>query len=495
MTQPDGRTREIDLDPEDWGAFASLSHEALDDIMGYLAGVRERPVWQRIPEQTRDFLQQPLNEKPVNLGIVYTDFKEHVLPFPTGNIHPRFWSWVSGTGTPLGMLAEMLAAGMNSINLGFDEAASTHVELQVIDWLKDLLVLDDKTSGLLVSGASMANLVGLAVARTVKSGYDVRRYGLGYDSRPRPIIYASTETHSSVRKAVELLGFGSESLRWIGVNKRFRINLRELKQQIANDRRAGLNPIAVVGNAGTVNTGAMDPLSALADLCATEDLWLHVDGAFGAAARLSPRLAGKLDGLERADSIAFDLHKWLSQPYDIGCALVRHPQAHKETFSVIPSYIRAMTDGVASGPINFSEYGVQLSRSFRALKVWMTFRTFGAARFRRIIEQNTEQAQFLTARIQDSDRLELLAPTDLNIVNYRYVASDLGDAALNTLNEKLLVRLQTEGIAAPSSTLIDGRFSIRVAIVNHRSRRSDFELLVESSERLGDELINELKAA
>lgn len=495
MTQTEGRTREIDLDPEDWGAFASLSHEALDDIMGYLAGVRERPVWQRMPEQTQDFLQQPLNEKPVDLGIVYTDFKEHVLPFPTGNIHPRFWSWVSGTGTPLGMLAEMLAAGMNSINLGFDEAASTHVELQVIDWLKKLLVLDDKTSGLLVSGASMANLVGLAVARTVKSGYDVRRYGLGYDSYPRPIIYASTETHSSVRKAIELLGFGTESLRWIEVDKRFRVDLRDLERQIADDRRAGLNPIAVVGNAGTVNTGAIDPLSALADLCATEDLWLHVDGAFGAAARLSPSLAGKLDGLERADSIAFDLHKWLSQPYDIGCALVRHPQAHKETFSVIPSYIRAMTDGVASGPINFSEYGVQLSRSFRALKVWMTFRTFGAARFRRIIEQNTEQAQFLTARIQDSDRLELLAPTDLNIVNYRYVASDLGDAALNTLNEKLLVRLQTEGIAAPSSTLIDGRFSIRVAIVNHRSRRSDFELLVESSERLGDELINELKAA
>ncbi|MEE8527704.1 MAG: pyridoxal-dependent decarboxylase [Gammaproteobacteria bacterium] len=488
-------THEIDLDPDDWAAFSRLSHQALDDILDYQAGVRGRPVWRPLPDDTRKFLRQPVSEEPEPLARVYKDFKQHVLPYPTGNIHPRFWSWVSGTGSPLGMLAEMLAAGMNSINLGFDEAASTHVELQVIDWLKSLLGLAEESSGLLVSGASMANLVGLAVARNTQAGYDLRRFGVGHADHPRPAVYASTETHSSVRKAIELLGLGTESLRYVDVDADFRINLRALERRVAEDRRNGWNPIAVVANAGTVNTGAIDPLVAIADLCEMENLWLHVDGAFGAAARLSPKHADKLEGLERADSLAFDLHKWMSQPYDIGCVLVRHPDAHKATFSVIPSYIRSLAGGVASGPINFSEYGVQLSRSFRALKVWMTFRTFGAARFRRLIEQNVSQARYLSARVEDSNRLELLAPTELNIVNFRYVRRNLGEDFLNELNEKLLLRLQSDGIAAPSSTVINNKFSIRVAIVNHRSRRSDFDLLIKSCERLGDELSGEIKAA
>lgn len=488
-------THEVGLDPDDWATFARLSHQALDDILDYQAGVRGRPVWRPLPEDTREFLRQALPEEPEPLTRVYKEFKDHILPYPTGNIHPRFWSWVSGTGSPLGMLAEMLAAGMNSINLGFDEAASTHVELQVIDWLKNLLGLEAASSGLLVSGASMANLVGLAVARTTKAGYDIRRYGVGHADHPRPTVYASTETHSSVRKAIELLGLGTESLRYVDVDEDFRVDLRALERQVSEDRHNGLHPIAVVANAGTVNTGAIDPLVALADLCESEDLWLHVDGAFGAAARLSPKHAAKLEGLERADSLAFDLHKWMSQPYDIGCALVRHADAHKATFSVVPSYIRSLADGVASGPTNFSEYGVQLSRSFRALKVWMSFRTFGAARFRRIIEQNISQARYLSARVEDSDRLESLAPTELNIVNFRYVRKNLSEDLLNELNEKLLLRLQADGIAAPSSTLINNKFSIRVAIVNHRSRLSDFDLLIKSCERLGDELCGEIKAA
>lgn len=490
-----GSNRERSLDPEDWERFRALGHRTFDDLVEYLKTVRERPVWQPLPDGARRLLAEGPPESGAAAEAVYDQVRDHILPFPTGNIHPRFWSWVGGTGTPIQLVADMVTSAMNAAGLGFDETASTHAELQLLGWLKEMLGYPAEASGLLVSGGSMANLVGLAVARTHVAPYDVRRFGIDRDSQPRLMFYASSETHSSVQKAVELLGLGKESLRLLPVCDDYTVDVEALSGAIADDRREGLLPACIVANVGTVNTGAVDPLHELADIAARESLWLHADAAFGAFARLSSSRRGLVDGLERADSLAFDLHKWLYVQYDCGCVLVRHADSHRDTFSVIPSYLRKLERGLAAGPLNFSEYGVQLSRSFKALRAWMALKTEGVARYRQQIEQNVRQARYLEQQVAERPELELLAPVPLNIVNFRYHGVLSGNEILNELNAELLMRLQEQGIAAPSSTVLRGRFAIRVAICNHRSRRADFDLLVDSCVAIGDRISGELARA
>ncbi len=371
----------------------------------------------------------------------------------------------------------MLAATMNP-NVGGAEHAASRVEVQVLDWCKEMLGYPREASGLLVSGGSMANLVGLAVARNAKAEDDVAQSGLAGLPR-RMVLYASTETHNSVKKAVSLLGLGRQALREIPVDREFRVDLAALRAAIAADRAAGHHPFCVVGNAGTVNTGALDDLEALADLCRDQDLWLHVDGAFGALAALAPELRPRARGMERADSLAFDFHKWMYMPFEVGCVLVRHEEQHHATFTAPAEYLKRSDRGTASGPTWFSEYGVQLSRGFRALKVWMSLQEHGARKYGRLIEQNVAQAVYLTERVERTPELELLAPTALNIVCFRYRAPGLDDEMLDRLNEEVLLGIQEAGVAVPTATRLRGRYAIRVAIVNHRSRREDFDLLVE----------------
>ena len=486
-SRPDDSERS--LDPEDWEAFRRLAHRAVDDMVDYLKTVRDRPAWQPIPEESRALFREPLPRTPMAEGKVYEQVQKHILPYPTNNIHPRFWSWVGGTGTATQLIADMVISAMNSAGLGFDEVASSHVELQLLGWMKTLFGFPADSSGLLVSGGSMANLVGLAVARTHQSPTDVRANGIDPTANARLMYYASTETHSSVKKAVELLGLGAESLRMIPVNSDFTIDIAALKLAIAEDRAAGRLPACIIGNAGTVNTGATDELSSLADIAQENGLWFHIDGAFGACVRLSTQSAHIVDGMERADSLAFDLHKWLYVQYDCGCVLVRGKRPHRETFSVIPSYLRNLDRGLASGPLNFSEYGVQLSRSFKALRAWMAFKTEGSDRYGEQIEQNVRQARFLSELVDAHPALERLAPTAMNIVNYRFTDPSCPAAELNDLNAEILMQLHERGIAAPSSTQLNGHFSIRVAICNHRSRRSDFEALVDGSVTIGRQLM------
>lgn len=481
-------TPETSLDPTDWEAFRALGHDAFDELVDYLRDVAGRPVWQPLPETARQLFREPLPRTGVGDAAAWRDVAEHVLPYPTGNIHPRFWSWVGGTGTPTQLIADMAISTMNSCSLGFDEAASSHVELQLLDWLKSLFGVPADTSGLLVSGGSMANLVGLAVARSAKAPNDVRQHGVDLAHHPRMRFYASSEAHSCLRKGIELLGLGNDSLVTLPVREDFTMDVDALRDAIRSDRDAGHLPACLIATAGTVNTGATDPLEDLADIAAQENLWLHVDGAFGAFARVAPRYRHLVAGLERADSIAFDLHKWLYVQYSCGGVLVRDRQQHRETFSVVPSYLRKLERGLAAGPLNFSEYGVQLSRSFVALRAWMALRSAGAERYARQIEQNLDQARYLGELVDATAELQRLAPTAMNIVNYRYVAEGLDDAALDRLNAELLMRLQEQGIAAPSSTVLNGRFSIRVANTNHRSTRPDFDLLVRESVRIGREL-------
>jgi glutamate/tyrosine decarboxylase-like PLP-dependent enzyme len=313
------------LDPANWDELRALGHRMVDDMFAYLEGVRERPVWQPFPEEVKRRLAEPVPHAGAPAAAVYEQFTRDVLPYPIGNVHPRFWGWVMGTGTPLAMLADMLASGMNPQAAGIQDG-SRYVEERVIAWLAELMGFPAGSSGLLVA---------LAVARHARAGFDVRERGLG-DGTPPLVVYASTEVHSSVRKAVELMGMGRRHLRLVPVDQAYRIDVAALEAAIGADRAAGRRPICVVGNAGTVNTGAIDDLTALAELCRREQLWFHVDGAFGALLTLSPDLRGLVRGLEAADSVAFDLHKWVYLPFEVGCTLVRHADVHRDTFAVAP---------------------------------------------------------------------------------------------------------------------------------------------------------------
>ena len=306
---------EESLDPRDWDGFRELCHGMLDEALDFLQQAGERPVWTPVPETVKAKLREPLPAEPQGAEKVCEDFRQLVLPYATGNIHPRFFGWVHGSGTPGGMLAEMLAATMNA-NLGGRDHAPVYVERQVIEWCRRIFGFPEGASGLLVSGTSMATLIGLTVARNHKAGGDLRQTGL---SDQGLVAYSSEQAHGSVAKALEILGLGRDSLHPVPANAAYRMNPKALKLAIEADRQAGLRPFCVVATAGTVNTGAIDDLATVADICAEYDLWLHVDGAFGAAIVLSESLKPRLAGIERADSIAFDFHKWLHVPYDAGC--------------------------------------------------------------------------------------------------------------------------------------------------------------------------------
>ena len=479
-------TPEESLDPsnsESWGEMRSLAHRMVDDMMDYLETVRDRKVWQPVPKTVRAKFEASVPREGEGAEAAYRDFVRDVLPYPVGNIHPRFWGWVNGTGTPFGMLAEMLAAGMNPNVGGFDQSA-IYVESQVLDWYKELLGFPRGASGILVSGGSMANFVGLAVARSSRAGFDVARDGVLAGGR-QLVAYGSGEMHSSIQKAAELLGVGSGFLRKIAVNSDYEIDVDALRRAISEDRARGLAPFCVIGNAGTVNTGAIDDLSALARVCEEEGLWFHIDGAFGALAVLSPLHEARLAGMERADSLAFDLHKWMYMPYEAGCTLVRDGERHRAAFAATGAYLSPTTRGVASGPVWFGELGVQLSRGFRALKVWLSIKEHGIEKYARLIEQNIEQARYLAGLVERDPELELLAPVPLNVVCFRYSAGAGGDEEMNDLNRELLIRLQESGVAVPSHTVLNGRYAIRVAITNHRSRREDFDLLVSKVKEIG----------
>jgi glutamate/tyrosine decarboxylase-like PLP-dependent enzyme len=468
---------------EDLEKMRSLGHRMVDDIIDDLLTLRDKPVWRPVPEDVRSHLSTPLPVEPIGPEAAYEDFRRYVSPYPRGNAHPRFWGWVNGSGLPLGAFADLLAAAMNS-SVGAFENAATLVEEQVLQWLKTMLSFPDTTSAVLTSGCSMSNIIGLAVARTSGAKVDVR--SVGAVGVPKPmVLYASSETHSSVRKAVELLGLGQGALRTIPVDGDFRIDLLALESHIVSDRRGGREPFCVVANAGTVNTGAIDDLARLADLCAEHDLWLHIDGAFGALAWLCEEFRPSLKGLQQADSLAFDLHKWMYLPYDVGCIFVRGAKAHHDAFAVTPTYLSRTAAGPASHLNSFANCGIELTRRFRALKVWMTLKAYGVQGFERQIRKNIKQAAYLSELIESHPDLQLAAPVGLNVVCFRYVTPFLSPEELDQLNEELLIRLQTSGMALPSHTILDGRFVIRVAITNHRSDYGDFDLLIESVARLG----------
>ncbi len=480
---------ERSLDPEDelaWEEFAEEARRILDDTLRQMRTLRKQQAWQPMPATTQAAIDEaPLPVGERSLGAVYAEIASRVLPFTSANRHPRAWGWVRGQGTPVAMVADMIASATNA-HVGGGSSAPVHVEATVIRWLAEALGMREPGSpkgptGLLTSGATMANMLGLAVARAAKAPFDVREEGLS--SRPRMIVYASRETHGWAQKAMELLGHGRQSLHLIPVDNVGRLDLTLLEAEILCDRAAGHLPYAVIANAGTVNTGAIDDLPRLRALCDEEELWLHVDGAIGALLKIAPSYRELVAGLESADSVAFDLHKWMYLPFETGCLLVRDAAHHLATFASEAAYMEWADRGMLAGGISFSNLGIESSRGFKALRVWMQLSVYGLARHASLIEQNMAQSAFLEFLIRESTELRLLAPRTTNIVCFCYepAGTALTQEQGNSLTRELLVRLQESGAFVVSGTTLNGGvFALRVSITNHRSRRCDFQALVDA---------------
>lgn len=459
------------LDPPDWDELRALGHRMLDDMIDHIAGVREQPVWRPIPEAARDRFRDVLPRGPSDLNDVYREFSDNIAPYATGNVHPGFMGWVHGGGTAVGMLAEMLAAGLNA-NLGGRDHMPIEVERQIVRWMRELFGFPREASGLFVTGTSMANLMAVLVARSAALGASTRRSGVAGEGALLR-AYTSKAAHGCIAKAMDIAGLGSEALASIAVDSSHRIELAALRDQILSDRNAGLKPFLVVASAGTVDIGAIDDLAAVAVLCREHGLWFHVDGAFGALGMFSPVLAPRLAGIESADSIALDFHKWGQVPYDAGFLLVRDGERHRAAFAAPAAYLRRETRGLAAGSVWPCDLGPDLSRGFRALKTWFTLKTFGTEKLGAMMARTCALAKYLEARVLAEPRLELLAPVNLNIVCFRYRARDA-----NKVNGDIVIDIQESGIAAPSTTMLDGRLAIRAAIVNHRTDTCDIDALV-----------------
>ena len=326
------------LDPADWTDTRALGHRMLDDMFDYLQDIRQRPAWQPIPAEVRGAFREPLPSGPTELNAVYREFTQLILPFSSGNVHPAFMGWVQGGGSVTGMLAEMLAGGLNA-NLGGRDHIPIEVERQITEWTRQMFGFPEGAAGLFVTGSSMANFMAVLIARTAALGPAVRLTGIG-SGRTRLVAYTSRAAHGCIAKAMDMSGIGSGMLRTISTDALHRIRISELRRAIADDRDAGLTPFLIVGTAGTVDIGAIDDLDGLSDLAAEEGLWFHVDGACAALAVLAPDLAPRLGGIERADSIAFDFHKWAQVPYDAGFLLVRDGKKQLETFAAPAAYLR-----------------------------------------------------------------------------------------------------------------------------------------------------------
>jgi aromatic-L-amino-acid/L-tryptophan decarboxylase len=464
-------------------------HRVADLIADHLAGLRDRPVFQPVPpELVQAFQDEPAPAHPTPADALFDDVADRVAAYPFGNGHPRFAGWVNSPPAVIGAFADALAAAINPSVAGGNHAA-VHVEHQVLRWFRDLLGLPLEAAGLLVSGGSMASLTGLAVARHVatrNAGVDVRAQGLQGAAGPF-VLYTGQEGHSCIHKAAELLGLGSDHIRTVPSDDRRRLRPDALEERIRRDLDEGAVPTAVAASAGTVNTGAIDPLDEIADVCGRHRVWLHVDAAYGGAAILSPRTRPDLESLARADSVALDPHKWLYVPLEAGLILVRDGRAMREAFSTVPPYLRTDGDvGGVGGPPWFSEFGFQQSRGFRALKVWMCLRYFGLDGYRALIEHDLDMADHLARKVEKHPDLELVARS-LSIVCFRYAPSHQhGD--LDGLNRALLTDLQLSGEAFVTSTVLDGRFVLRACFVNPGTTTEDVDAIVDTVTEIGARL-------
>lgn len=471
-------------------AFRRLGHRAVDIASDYLAGIAKEPVFRPLlPAERQALLDQPLPPDGIPADALLDQFCARILTHPMGNGHPRFFGWVNSPPDPVGIVADLLAATMDPSVAGGDHAA-VYLERAVVRWLMELVGFPVAGSmGLLVSGGSMASLTGLAAARhwaASQYGWDVRAQGLQTRGTPL-VLYLSAEGHTCLRKAAEILGVGSENMRSIPVDDCFRLDVAALKNVVAQDRARGLRPFCVAASAGTVNTGAIDPLDQLADFCAEQNLWLHVDGAYGAFGILAPEKTARYKGLERVHSLGVDPHKWLSVPVECGCAFVRDGKLLRDTFSLVAPYLRTEEGKGFGGLPWYSEYGFQQTRGFRALKTWMVLAHAGRNGLAALVNRHVDLARRLAELVDAAPDLERMAPVELSVVCFRYVppGKNLKNDELDALNKALMEQVQAGGEVFLSSTILNGRFALRACVLHHSTAEADLAALVEVVRRVG----------
>ncbi|MGI1661978.1 pyridoxal phosphate-dependent decarboxylase family protein [Palleronia sp. KMU-117] len=488
MTEDRALEDKLALDPGDWDEFRAVARSAVDDATDRIRDLRDGPVWRPMTDDVRASFTGPIPTGPTALAEVYRQVATRVFPYAMGNVHPRFFAWYMGASDLSGALADFLAA-VDGSNLGGGDTAASLVDHQVTRWVRDMMGFPDGASGALVSGGSMANIVGLTAARNAMAGIDLRQDGVAQLERPLA-FYASDQVHSCHHKAMNLLGLGAKALRHVQTDAALRMDLRALQGAIDADRLSGMRPACVIATAGSTNTGSVDDLGAIADLCRREGIWMHVDGCIGALIAVAPKNAHLVAGMERADSLALDLHKWLHAPFDVGCILLRDRALHRATFAENAEYLQRATRGIAAAEF-LHDYTLETTRGFRALKVWMMLQHHGVDTFGRLIDRNIAQARYLAEKIESSALLERTAPVATSIVCFRFNPGGLSEDGLREANTEILLRLQESGIAVLSDTTVRGRHCLRAAFCNHRTRTSDIDLLVQEVERFGTGVLRE----
>ena len=499
-TDPRARTAPLEMSPDE---FREAGHRLVDAIGGFLASLPSRSVTRdETPSALRSLLPPALPERGAPAARLLEAAAPLLVEHSLFNGHPRFFGYITSSAAPIGALADLLAAAVNP-NVGAWQLSpvATEIEAQCVRWIAELLGMPPGTEGLLVSGGNMANFACFLAARRAKGGEALREQGL----RGRLLVYAPSETHTWIHKAADLFGHGTQSIRWVPVREDLTADTDALARMIDADRRDGQRPFLLVGNAGTVSTGAVDALPRLAALAREHDLWFHADGAYGAPAVLSELAPADLLGLAQADSVAVDPHKWLYAALEAGCALVRHPGALRDAFSHTPPYYRF--DGEAEDPrVNYYELGLQNSRGFRALKVWLALRQAGRDGYRAMITDDIRLARDLDRRVREEPRLEAWTQ-GLSITTFRYLPPDLRpggsggsglareavDGYLNQLNEELLHRLKAGGELFLSNAVVRGTFLLRACVVNFRTTAADVAAVPGIVARQGDALDRELR--
>ena len=483
--------------------FRSLGHRLVDDLAGFLESIPSRPVTPAVsPESLQALLRelglQNLPQQGASADQLLREATRLLFDNSLLSAHPRFWGYINASATPIGALADFLAAAVNPNVGGWILAPiASEIERQTVRWIAELIGYAHDCGGLLVSGGNMANFVPFLVARRAKADWSAESVGLRAGRQLR--VYASSETHTWIHKAADLFGLGTNAIRWIPAGDDLRMNSEELQRQIERDKADGDLPFLVVGQAGSVSTGAIDPLREIAAVCRLHNLWFHVDGAYGAVAAALPDASDDLRALSEADSVAVDPHKWLYSPLEAGCALVRDARLLLETFSHRPPYYHFHAG--ADQSVNYFEYGMQNSRGFRALKVWLGLRQAGREGYQRMFIGNIEVAKTLYRAAEAHPELEPFTQS-LSISTFRYVPHDLRETQdsapvfeyLNKLNTELLDRIQRGGEAFLTNAVIRDRFVLRACVVNFHSGPADAEAVAEIVVRVGRETDRELRS-
>jgi aromatic-L-amino-acid decarboxylase len=484
---------DLDWDPDHARAFADRTVALWEEFLRRLPSLPVAGAW--TSEQVADAVALNVPDEPLDEDDLFAHLRTMVFDWSMYPGHPRFMAYVSGAGTIPGAAADLLASGLN-MNLGGWRLSpsATEIELHLIRWLARQFGLPPQAGGLLTSGGAMANFIALKAARDDRATWDIRRSGAG--AGPRLAVYASEEVHVTTDRAADMLGLGTDAVRKVAVDGEYRMRVDALEEAIGRDRAHGILPIAVVATAGTVATGAIDPLASIAEICAREGLWFHIDAAYGGPAVLAEDLRPSFDGIERADSIAFDPHKWLYVPHSAGCVLLRDSTRLERSYAAAAGYVHEDKERTGHG-VDLGMLGPQFSRGFQALKVWVSLLAHGRDAYARRISHDAELARYMARRVEEHPDLELAAPVTLSICCFRYVPSGLPqegrEAYLDALNERLMTSIQLDGRAYCSNAYLGGRFVLRACIVNFRTEAEDCDALLDVAVELGAKLDAELR--